>query len=45
MRHNTFVQSGSQAEVAVGMNAGEVAAQYNIIVNHAVGLDRAQAKC
>ncbi len=44
LRHNTFVQSGKQAEVAVSIHAGEVTAQYNIIVNHAVGLDRAQAQ-
>ena len=42
LRHNTFAQSDKQAEVAVDVNAGEVAAQYNIIVNHAIGLNRAQ---
>ncbi|MFN8490692.1 MAG: choice-of-anchor Q domain-containing protein [Caldilineaceae bacterium] len=42
LRHNTFVRSDKSAEVAVTINAGEVAAQYNIIVNHAIGLQRAQ---
>lgn len=43
IQHNTFVQSGQQAETAIGINAGTVDLQYNIIVNHTLGAARGAA--
>ena len=40
LRHNTFVQSGQRAEIAIETYAGKVEAQYNIIVNHELAMKR-----